>query len=117
VSVQKMNQSGSPCTYADVQVVNDNDEFPEFSKIEITVGTCSSAAPPRGAGLSGAVRLLSDADVWRTQVESTPGLLRLITWVLTGLDVNVQTAQIRTDELTGIAQHTFYVLNAWGEKV
>ena len=55
--------------------------------------------------------------MWRTQVESTPGLLRLITWVLVGLDVNVQTAQIRTDELTGVAQHTFYVLNAWGEKV
>ena len=50
-------------------------------------------------------------------MESTPGLLRLITWVLTGLDVKVQTAQIRTDELTGIGQYTFYVLNAWGEKV
>lgn len=51
------------------------------------------------------------------QVENTPGLLRLITWVLTGLDVHVQTAEIRTDEHTGVALHTFFVLNAWGEKV
>lgn len=43
------------------------------------------------------------------QVHAHPGLLRLITWVLTGLEVEVMRAALRTDLATGVLLYLIFV--------
>lgn len=51
------------------------------------------------------------------KVKSFPGLMRLVTWVLTGLRINVRRASLRTDLQTGIAEDLFYVCDEKGNKL
>eukprot|EP00854_Cymbomonas_tetramitiformis_P001172 gene1172-1740_t len=46
-----------------------------------------------------------------------PGLLRIVTWVLIGLDLVVHRAKLRTDPVEGIANDEFYVTTQNGNKV
>jgi UTP:GlnB (protein PII) uridylyltransferase len=50
-------------------------------------------------------------------VKSFPGLMRLITWVLTGLRLEVHRASLRTDLETGIENDLFYITDEKGGKV
>lgn len=51
------------------------------------------------------------------KVKSFPGLMRLITWVLTGLRLEVHRASLRTDLETGIENDLFYVTDEKGRKL
>mmetsp|Transcript_10852 Transcript_10852/g.22642 ORF Transcript_10852/g.22642 Transcript_10852/m.22642 type:complete len:285 (-) Transcript_10852:315-1169(-) len=58
-----------------------------------------------------------DYTVISLKVKGFPGLLRQVTWVLTGLGIEVHRASLRTDMETGLANDVFYVTDTLGQKL
>eukprot|EP00884_Botryococcus_braunii_P008343 jgi/Botrbrau1/1750/Bobra.0217s0008.1 len=54
--------------------------------------------------------------VLTVEVQDFPGLVRVIAWVLNGVDVLVENATLQTDD-DGIAHNTFWLTNSWGGKL